>query len=45
MLLQSGGQVHEAANVQEWLREGGLSCDRGSRVLPYTRLWLGRKPS
>jgi SAM-dependent methyltransferase len=45
VLLQGGGQVHEAASIEGWLREGGLVCDRRWRVLPYTRLWLGRKSS
>ena len=45
VLLQGGGQVHEAASIEGWLREGGLLCDRRWRVLPYTRLWLGRKSS
>lgn len=44
MLLNTGGAVHPSARQRSWLEEAGLVELRCERVLPYTRLWTGRKP-
>ncbi len=43
MLLNTGGQVHDSEQIVSWMTEAGLKQIDVSPVLPYTRLWLGRK--
>jgi SAM-dependent methyltransferase len=43
MLLLAGAAVHPSATLLRWLAEAGLRAERPQRVLPYTRLWLGRR--
>jgi SAM-dependent methyltransferase len=42
MLLNTGGQVHSARAIRGWLADAGLSELEERRLLPYTRLWIGR---
>jgi SAM-dependent methyltransferase len=44
MLLHTGGAVHTGESIARWLAGAGLAADPARRVLPYTRLWIGRKP-
>jgi 8-O-methyltransferase len=44
MLLNTGGQVHSARAIRGWLVEAGLVELEERELLPYTRLWSGRKP-
>lgn len=43
MLLNTGGEAHSGAALQAWLAEAGLALESAERVLPYTRLWVGRR--
>jgi SAM-dependent methyltransferase len=43
MLLNTGGEVHTGPAIVAWLGAAGLAFEEERRVLPYTRVWIGRK--
>lgn len=45
MLLNTGGGVHARAELEGWLAGVGLALESTRRLLPYTRLWIARKPA
>jgi SAM-dependent methyltransferase len=45
MLLNTGGEVHSASSVAGWLESAGLTDISCEHVLPYTRLYVARKPA
>lgn len=44
MLLNTGGEAHSAKSVSRWLESGQLGDIRRERILPYTHLYVARKP-
>jgi SAM-dependent methyltransferase len=44
MLLNTGGEAHSGEALESWLRAARLELESAERVLPYTRLWIARKP-
>ena len=43
MLLNTGGQVHDAAAIRSWLEQAGLRAPEEREILPYTRLWSAER--
>ncbi len=43
MLLNTGGEAHPAAALETWIADAGLELESSERLLPYTRLWVGRR--
>jgi hypothetical protein len=43
MLLNTGGQVHTAGAIRAWLGDADLGELEEREVLPYTRVWIGKK--
>jgi SAM-dependent methyltransferase len=43
MLLNTGGEVHSAAALRKWFAEAGLEALEERPLLPYTRVFIGRR--
>jgi precorrin-6B methylase 2 len=44
MLLNTGGEVHPADRIVDWLAKAGLELEPVRSILSSTRLWTGRRP-
>ncbi len=44
MLLNTGAEVHETRQIQEWIRNAGLELKESGHLSPYVGFWVARKP-
>jgi len=43
MLLNTGGEVHSSAALHKWFSDAGLEATEERPLLPYTRVFIGRR--